>query len=366
MRLLFVCAILLSPTRSSPKFFIPSLQLDAPRPGCALRIPGATSAQAASSVRLFDIDTTATVCIYCAMDKVTPASTPPADAAQASPSPLATPRREVVFSGMQPSGGFHIGNYLGAVRDWVALQDQHRCFYCVVDLHALTQPYEPAAMRARVLDMAVELLACGIDPQKSTLFVQSQVPEHAELSWILSTVAPYGELSRMTQFKENGEPALFAEPLPLHRSPLRIMGLDGKQKMSKSLGNYVAISDEPDAIRKKIGSAFTDELRLRKKDPGHPESCYVCGLEQYFMPSDKVAELQDGCRTARIGCVDSKRALAEAMITTLQPIAERKRELLAQPGLVEDILQAGADEARKIAKQTMAEVRERLGLLPLR
>ena len=420
MRLLFVCAILLSPTRSSPKFFIPSLQLDAPRPGCALRIPGATSAQAASSVRLFDIDTTATVCIYCAMDKVTPASTPPADAAQASPSPLETPRREVVFSGMQPSGGFHIGNYLGAVRDWVALQDQHRCFYCVVDLHALTQPYEPAAMRARVLDMAVELLACGIDPQKSTLFVQSQVPEHAELSWILSTVAPYGELSRMTQFKEKGEraeyvncglftypvlmaadillykatrvpvgedqiqhleltreivrrwngrygePALFAEPLPLHRSPLRIMGLDGKQKMSKSLGNYVAISDEPDAIRKKIGSAFTDELRLRKKDPGHPESCYVCGLEQYFMPSDKVAELQDGCRTARIGCVDSKRALAEAMITTLQPIAERKRELLAKPGLVEDILQAGADEARKIAKQTMAEVRERLGLLPLR
>ena len=221
-----------------------------------------------------------------------------------------------MFSGMQPSGGFHIGNYLGAVRDWVALQDQHRCFYCVVDLHALTQPYEPAAMRARVLDMAVELLACGIDPQKSTLFVQSQVPEHAELSWILSTVAPYGELSRMTQFKEKGEraeyvncglftypvlmaadillykatrvpvgedliqhleltreivrrwngrygePALFAEPLPLHRSPLRIMGLDGKQRMSKSLGNYIGINEAPNEIFGKT-MRISDDLMWR-------------------------------------------------------------------------------------------------------
>ena len=319
---------------------------------------------------------------------------------------------------MQPSGGFHIGNYLGAVRDWVALQDQHRCFYCVVDLHALTQPYEPAAMRARVLDMAVELLACGIDPQKSTLFVQSQVPEHAELSWILSTVAPYGELSRMTQFKEKGEraeyvncglftypvlmaadillykatrvpvgedqiqhleltreivrrwngrygePALFAEPLPLHRSPLRIMGLDGKQKMSKSLGNYVAISDEPDVIRKKISGAFTDEQRLRKKDPGHPESCYVCGLQGYFSADDKVAELHDGCRNARIGCVESKRALADAMIERLRPIQERKREIQANPRFIDDVLHEGAKRARAIAQKTMAEVRERLGLLP--
>ncbi|HMY60269.1 MAG TPA: tryptophan--tRNA ligase [Pseudomonadota bacterium] len=325
-----------------------------------------------------------------------------------------------MFSGMQPSGGFHIGNYLGAVRDWVTLQDQHRCFYCIVDLHALTQPYAPEAMPGRVMDMAIELLACGIDPNRATLFVQSQVPEHAELAWVLSTVAPYGELSRMTQFKEKGEraeyvncglftypvlmaadillyqatrvpvgedqiqhleltreivrrfngrfgePPLFAEPLPLHRAPLRIMGLDGKTKMSKSLGNYVAISDEPDVIRKKIGGAFTDELRLRKKDPGHPESCYVCGLEPFFMPPDKVAEFHDGCRSARIGCVDSKRALAEAMITALVPIQERKRELLAKPGLVNEILGDGAATARKVAAQTMVQVRERLGLLPLR
>jgi tryptophanyl-tRNA synthetase len=357
--------------------------------------------------------------MFYAMDSKQAVNTPVSDAETAKTEGTKSPHREVVFSGMQPSGGFHIGNYLGAVRDWVTLQDQHRCFYCVVDLHAITQAYDPQAMRARVMDMAVELLACGIDPNRATLFVQSQVPEHAELAWVLSTVAPYGELSRMTQFKEKGEradyincglftypvlmaadillykatrvpvgedqiqhleltreivrrfngrfgdPAVFAEPLPLHRSPLRIMGLDGKQKMSKSLGNYVAISDEPDVIRKKISGAFTDELRLRKKDPGHPESCYVCGLEPFFMSAEKVAEFHDGCRSAKIGCIDSKRALAEAIIAHLQPIQERKRELLAKPGLVEEILRDGAAVARKVAAQTMVEVRERLGFLPL-
>ena len=342
----------------------------------------------------------------------------PGETTEPAASRTAQPGREVVFSGMQPSGGFHIGNYLGAVRDWVTLQDRHRCFYCVVDLHALTQTYEPAGLKARVLDMAVELLACGIDPNRSTLFVQSEVAEHSELAWILSCVAPYGELSRMTQFKEKGERAeyvntglftypvlmaadillyratrvpvgddqiqhleltreivrrfnhrwgdVFKEPLPLHREPLRILGLDGKQKMSKSLNNYVAIGDEPEVIRKKIGNAFTDETRLRKKDPGHPESCYVCGLQGFFSPPDKVAELHEGCRSARIGCVDSKRALADAMIATLAPIKERKRELLEQPGRIEEILHAGAEQARAVARETMGEVRERLGLLPKR
>ncbi len=349
---------------------------------------------------------------------MTAPTTSPASAASATSPAPATAALEVVFSGMQPSGGFHIGNYLGAVRDWVTLQDRHRCFYCVVDLHALTQPYEPAGLKARVLDMAVELLACGIDPNRATLFVQSEVAEHAELAWILSCVAPYGELSRMTQFKEKGDRAeyvntglftypvlmaadillyratrvpvgedqiqhleltreivrrfnnrwgeFFKEPLPLHRESLRILGLDGKQKMSKSLNNYVAIGDEEDVLRKKIGNAFTDETRLRKKDPGHPESCYVCGLQRFFSPPEKVAELHEGCRTARIGCVDSKRALADAMNATLAPIRERKRELLAHPGRIEEILHAGAAQARAVAQNTMGELRERLGLLPRR
>lgn len=354
------------------------------------------------------------------MTTIVPPKEPSPVAAPDGPRPTGRPTREVVFSGMQPSGGFHIGNYLGAVRDWVTLQEQHSCFYCIVDLHALTQPYDAAAMRARVLDMAVELLACGIDPDKATLFVQSQVAEHAELAWILSCVAPFGELSRMTQFKEKGEraeyincglftypvlmaadillyrasrvpvgedqlqhleltreivrrfnhrfgdPPLFSEPLPLHREPLRILGLDGKQKMSKSLGNYVAIGDSPDEIRKKIKNAFTDEKRLRKADPGHPEACYVCGLQGFFSAPEKVHELHEGCRTARIGCVDSKKALAEAMIERLAPIQERKRALLARPGYVEEVLRHGAERARSTARETMAAVRERLGLLPLR
>ena len=348
----------------------------------------------------------------------TASSTPAATLSGAtSTTPSASPTTEAtVLSGIQPSGGFHIGNYLGAVRDWVKLQEQYRCLYCIVDLHALTQTYDPAGLPGRVRELATELLACGIDPERATLFVQSHVPEHSELAWILSTVAPYGELSRMTQFKEKSERAdyincglftypvlmaadillykathvpvgedqiqhleltrevvrrfnnrfgpTFAEPMPIHKEPLRIMGLDGKQKMSKSLGNYISVGDDPDTIRKKISGAFTDETRLRRKDPGHPESCYVCGLQQYFSPPDKVAELHEGCRTARIGCVDSKRALSDAMIASLASIQERKREIMAKPGLVDEILHEGARRARAVAKKTMAEVRERLGLLP--
>lgn len=347
----------------------------------------------------------------------TPGTTPETPTTPQAPSPSAAPSGPAtVLSGIQPSGGFHIGNYLGAVRDWVRLQDQYRCLYCIVDLHALTQSYDPAGLPARVREMAIELLACGIDPERATLFVQSHVPEHSELAWILATVTPYGELSRMTQFKEKSERAdyvncglftypvlmaadillykathvpvgedqiqhleltrevvrrfnnrfgpTFAEPMPLHKEPLRILGLDGKQKMSKSLGNYIAIGDDPDSIRKKISGAFTDETRLRKKDPGHPESCYVCGLQGYFSAEDKVAELHDGCRTARIGCVESKRALADAMIERLRPIQERKREIQANPRFIDDVLAEGAKRARAIAQKTMAEVRERLGLLP--
>ena len=158
----------------------------------------------------------------------------------------------------------------------------------------------------------------------------------------------------------------FAEPMPIHKEPLRILGLDGKQKMSKSLGNYIAIGDDEETIRKKVGVAFTDQTRLRKKDPGHPENCYVCGLQGFFSSSDKVAELHDGCRNARIGCVESKRALADAMMVTLRPIQERKRELSEKTGMIDEILAAGAARARAIAGETMREVRERLGLLPER
>jgi tryptophanyl-tRNA synthetase len=324
---------------------------------------------------------------------------------------------ETVFSGIQPSGGFHIGNYFGAVQNWVGLQDRYRCLYCVVDLHSLTQTYDIREMPDRVLTLAAELIAAGIDPNRSVLFVQSHVPEHSELAWMLSTVTPYGELSRMTQFKEKSErepdninaglmsyPILmaadillyraqrvpvgvdqvqhlelareicrrfngrfgdvFPEPQPLHTQTLKILGLDGKQKMSKSLGNSVQIADEPDVIRKKIMNAFTDPTRLKKSDPGHPEACYVCGLQGLFAPADEVAQLHEGCRTATKGCVDSKRALAENMIKTLSPMREKAAELKANPERIREILHAGAQTARVLAHDTMEHVRAALGLYP--
>ena len=322
---------------------------------------------------------------------------------------------ETVFSGIQPSGGFHIGNYFGAVQNWVALQDQYRCLYCVVDLHALTQSYEPREMSDRVVTLAAELLAAGIDPSRSVLFVQSHVPEHSELAWILSTVAPYGELSRMTQFKEKSEkdpdninaglfnyPVLmaadillyratrvpvgvdqvqhlelareicrrfngrfgdvFPEPQPLHTKALKILGLDGKQKMSKSLGNSVQISDEPDVIRNKIKNAFTDPTRLKKSDPGHPEACYVCSLQGYFTTAEETAQYHERCRTASWGCVDSKRALAENMIKYLTPMREKAAEWKAHPERIRQVLGDGAQTARVLAHDTMEKVREALGL----
>jgi tryptophanyl-tRNA synthetase len=323
---------------------------------------------------------------------------------------------ETVFSGIQPTGGFHIGNWLGAVQNWVTLQERYRCLYCIVDLHAMTADYDPKEMPGRVTEMTAELLACGIDPNKATLFVQSHVVEHNELMWILNTVTPFGDLGRMTQFKDKSEraevisaglfnyPVLMAadillyqatlvpvgvdqtqhlelareivrrfnarfgdtwkEPMPLHTKALKILGLDGKQKMSKSLGNTVQLADPPDAIKKKIGNAFTDPTRLRKADPGHPEACYVCSLQGYFASSEETERLHEGCRSATAGCVESKRALAENMIKTLTPLRERADEWKAHPERIRQVLGDGAAVARKMAQETMRLVRERVGLYP--
>ena len=322
---------------------------------------------------------------------------------------------KTVFSGIQPSGELHLGNYLGAVRNWVALQDTYRCIICVVDLHAITQDYDRKQLARLTVDMGTELLACGIDPERSILFVQSAVREHTELCWVLNTVAQHGDLSRMTQFKDKSArqedninvglfdyPVLqtadillyrgqvvpvgqdqvqhvelsrriarafnrrwkktFPEPEPLLSSTPKILGLDGQAKMSKSIGNTIALSATDKEIRKKLAGAATDPARETRTDPGNPDVCNVYTLHTFFSSEEQKSWVRQGCTTAGIGCVDCKGVLADNVIEHLVPIRRRKEELVAQPGVVEDILRTGGDKARAIATRVMAEVREVVGL----
>jgi tryptophanyl-tRNA synthetase len=324
-----------------------------------------------------------------------------------------------IFSGIQPSGELHIGNWLGAVQNWVTLQLSYDCIYCVVDLHAITGKYEQATLAERTRDMAVGLLASGIDPARVILFVQSHVPEHSELQWLLNTITPIGELERMTQFKDKSQrfesvPAgllnypilmaadillyradlvpvgedqtqhleltrevarkwnaefgggedFFPEPKPLLTEAKRIVGLDGQAKMSKSLGNTIGLLDTPEEIWAKLRPAKTDPARVTRRDPGNPEVCNIYHLHKYFSPPETVALVAESCRGAKWGCLDCKRVLADNIIRTLAPIRERALELQAQPDRVDQILGDGAAAARRIATETMREVRERMGFLP--
>jgi tryptophanyl-tRNA synthetase len=322
---------------------------------------------------------------------------------------------ETVFSGIQPSGELHLGNYLGAIRSWVELQDQFRCFYCIVDYHAITQTYEPAEMQRRVREMAIAVLACGVDPERATLFVQSAVPEHTELAWALASVTPHGELERMTQFKDKSKhqpeninagvftyPVLqaadillygstrvpvgedqrqhlelareivrrwnarfgdtFAEPQPLFSTTPKILGLDGQAKMSKSLGNTISLREDDKAVWEKLRTAATDPARARRTDPGTPEKCNVYTLHKFFSSPAEQQAVHVGCTTAGIGCIDCKKILFENLKTDLGRIRARADELRAQPERIDSILATGAARARVVARETMARVRERLGL----
>jgi tryptophanyl-tRNA synthetase len=301
------------------------------------------------------------------------------------------------------------------VRNWVALQEEYHCFFCIVDYHAITQDYEPQNLSQRTLEMATDLLACGIDPERSVLFVQSSMPEHTELCWILNTVTPFGDLGRMTQFKDKSEkqadninaglftyPVLqtadiilykaslvpvgvdqlqhlelareivrrfnnrwgeyFPEPQAMLSSTPKILGLDGQAKMSKSVGNTIALGEEDESIRKKLATAATDPARVRRKDPGNPDVCNIHTLHTFFSDAERIQWVRTGCTTAGIGCFDCKSALADNVIAHLQPIRERRAQLKASPGRVEEILREGARKARIVARQTLSEVRERVGL----
>ena len=355
-----------------------------------------------------------------------------------------------IFSGIQPSGELHIGNYLGAVKNWVALQRQYESFFCIVDYHAITIPYEPEDLRRRTRDMAISLIASGIDPKACTLFVQSTVPEHTELAWIFNTVTPLGELERQTQFKdkssrqesilagilnypvlqaadillykadlvpvgedqvqhlelsreiarrwntkfspgyavrtaeeeakrteatspETGMPAgpsadadevegFFPEPKPLLTPTRRIMGLDGKAKMSKSLGNTIGLLEDPKDMWEKLRPAVTDPARVRRTDPGTPEVCNIYHLHKAFSPPETVDHVAVQCRTAGWGCLDCKKVLFESMDRELAPIRERAASIAANEAEIKGILADGALKARAIAQDTIRETKELMGL----
>jgi tryptophanyl-tRNA synthetase len=331
-----------------------------------------------------------------------------------APSPVAAPDpRPRIFSGIQPSGAPHIGNDLGAIRNYVRLQWEYEAIYCIVDYHALTSLHDPERMRRQTREMAAALIALGLDPERCTLFVQSHRPEHTELAWLLMTVTPVSWLERTPTYKEKKQnqpddvnhglltyPVLqaadiviykaslvpvgkdqaahlelsreivrsfnarygetFPEPMAVHTEAPIVLGTDGVRKMSKSLGNTIDIFAPEADIRKQIMSMVTDTKRILRTDPGRPEVCNVCQLHRSF--GDDFEEIWEGERTARTGCVDTKKLLLERVLAHYAEARERYRELMADPVRIDRVLDEGAERVRPIAQATMAEVREKMGL----
>src|ERR1700756_88331 len=321
------------------------------------------------------------------------------------------PDRMRILSGMRPTGRFHLGNYLGAARNWVELQNQYECFYFVADYHAL--PTEPDGHKAedKVFDLTPGLIAVGIDPNRSVLYLQSKVPEVAELFLLLDMVTPLSWVQRVPTFKEmakkhpdnvnlglfsypilqgadilmvkgTGVPVgkdqlahlelvrevarrfnrtyapVFPEPRALLTETPLIKGTDGKQRMSKSVGNIVGVTDDPEVIRKQVHSMVTDTKRVYRSQPGHPRQCNVCAFYKFFF--DDWERYWELCRKAEIGCYDKKKLLAERIIERFAPFREARSEL--SPDQVNAILEEGSEKAREVARQTMREVRSAVGL----
>lgn len=323
------------------------------------------------------------------------------------------PAKVRCFSGIQPSGLVHIGNDLGAIRNYVALQDRYESIYCIVDFHALTSTHDPDAVRRQTREMAAALLALGLDPERCTLFVQSHRPEVTELMWLFATVTPVGWLQRTPTYKEKRAsqpqdvnhglltyPVLQAADIVLYKASLVpvgkdqaahlelsreivrafnarygetfpepqavfteapvVLGTDGVKKMSKSVGNTIPIFAPEEEIRRTIMGMVTDTLRILRTDPGHPERCNVCQLHRFY--GDDYEEIWEGERTARTGCVETKKLLAERLLHHYAPARERYAELMARPATLDGILEEGAARLRPIVEATMAEVRDKMGL----
>lgn len=321
-----------------------------------------------------------------------------------------------VFSGARPTGRQHLGNYLGAMRNYVALQEDYECIYCVVDLHALTTLDTTLDLRNNTYEMALDWLAVGIDPDKAIVFVQSHVPQVTELHTILSMVTPLGKLTDLPTFKDKvrenpnninyglvGYPVLMAADIALYKADTvpvgvdqqphieftretvrsfnyryncdvliepgmkvtevpKVIGLDGQQKMSKSLNNHIELASTPEETQQRVMSMVTDPHRLRRNDPGNPDICNVYSMHKIFSSAEEVARVNTECRTAGIGCVECKRMLAKNINAHLQPFRDKRAALNEEPEHIWDVLHQGAARARIIAEQTMQEVRDAIGL----
>ena len=322
------------------------------------------------------------------------------------------PVRDRVFSGIQPSGASHLGNYLGAQMNYVAMQDEFDTIYAIVDYHALTTVHDGAELRRLSHEMVLDLLAVGLDPRRCALIRQSDLPEHAELAWIFNTVVPVSWVERTPTYKEKRQQGvensvglldypilqaadiviykatrvpvgkdqaahlelsreivrafnrrygpIFPEPEPVFTEAPTVLGIDGQAKMSKSAGNTIPIFAEPDEIRRIVMGMVTDPQRIKRTDPGRPEICNVCQLHRFF--GGDYLQIWDGERTARTGCVDTKGLLAERIIEHFRPMREKRELLAADPGHVEEVLAAGAARVRPILEATMAEVRAAVGI----
>jgi tryptophanyl-tRNA synthetase len=324
--------------------------------------------------------------------------------------------KERVLSGMRPSGRLHLGNYLGALANWVTLQDEYDCFYFAADWHVLTDRTETGDVPANTIEMATDWLGAGLDPARSTLFIQSLVPEHAELHLLFSMIIPVPWLERVPTYKEQqeqlegrdlstygflGYPLLqsadiliykagavpvgedqlphveltrevarrfnrlygdvFPEPKGLVVEAARVPGTDGR-KMSKSYGNAVALTDDADAIYQKLVRMVTDPRRARRTDPGDPKDCPAFRLHEIYCTPEEREELSKGCRSASIGCVDCKKVMIAHVQAELAPIQQKRNELAARKGVVAEVLAEGRRRAAEAAEATMREVRERMGL----
>jgi tryptophanyl-tRNA synthetase len=330
-------------------------------------------------------------------------------------------QKKRVLSGARPTGKLHLGNYVGAVSNWVKLQDEYECFFFVADWHALTTDYaDTSKVKENSLEVMLDLLAAGLDPERCTLFIQSHVPQHAELYLLFSMITPLGWLERVPTYKEQqenlkekdlsthgflGYPVLqsadiliykadfvpvgedqvphveltreiarrfnslytakgqgvLPEPKPLLTPSPKLPGTDGR-KMSKSYGNTILLTDSESVVRQKLKTMVTDPARIRRTDPGNPDVCPVGDLHKIFSSPETMAKVNAGCRSAGIGCIECKSWAADALVALLAPMQQRRKKYEENPRLAWDILEQGSAKARQVADATMTEVRAAMGM----